>query len=192
MTLVEHSCWSDLLLRNKDIGPDLRDEQALAKDPGTARLDTVYGVAYHIPADHVEEVQAYLDIREINGYNIQHVPFYSLQHSAPESSESPSTSSVEKGSEPQQNPHLDKCMVYMGLPTNPQFVGPESIESTARVIARSEGPSGPNPEYLFKLEKGLQDLAGRDALALDGYIEALSNEVRKMMDAAQAGGELEG
>lgn len=51
MTLIERSFWETL------------------PDPHSA-ADKVWGVAYRIEAEHVEEVKEYLDIREINGYTI--------------------------------------------------------------------------------------------------------------------------
>ncbi|KAK7719704.1 hypothetical protein SLS64_001884 [Diaporthe eres] len=51
VTLIERSFWETL------------------PDPHSA-ADKVWGVAYRIEAEHVEEVKEYLDIREINGYTI--------------------------------------------------------------------------------------------------------------------------
>lgn len=51
MTLIERSFWETL------------------PDPHSS-ADKVWGVAYRIEAEHVEEVKEYLDIREINGYTI--------------------------------------------------------------------------------------------------------------------------
>lgn len=51
MTLIERSFWETL------------------PDPHSS-ADKVWGVAYRIEANHVEEVKEYLDIREINGYTI--------------------------------------------------------------------------------------------------------------------------
>lgn len=51
VTLIERSFWQTL--------PDTHSS-----------ADKVWGVAYRIEAEHVEEVKEYLDIREINGYTI--------------------------------------------------------------------------------------------------------------------------
>lgn len=51
MTLIERSFWETL------------------PDPHSS-AERVWGVAYRIEAEHVEEVKEYLDIREINGYTI--------------------------------------------------------------------------------------------------------------------------
>jgi glutathione-specific gamma-glutamylcyclotransferase len=52
-----------------------------------------------------------------------------------------------------------KCLVYIGLPENPQFLGPQDPDGLARHILKSRGPSGENKEYLFLLEKSLLELS---------------------------------
>jgi len=41
--------------------------------------------------------------------------------------------------------------VYVGNPSGPLFLGNADVSTIARQIVDSEGPSGPNDEYLFKL-----------------------------------------
>ncbi|KAK8203794.1 ChaC-like protein [Phyllosticta capitalensis] len=109
--------------------------------------ERVWGAAYHIPSSHAAEMREYLDIREINGYSIQYTPF----HPAP------------TASNPKPNPI--RCMVYIGLPENPQFTGPQDPQALAEHILRSKGPSGENKEYLYMLETallGLSDESGDD------------------------------
>ncbi|OAG08689.1 ChaC-domain-containing protein [Paraphaeosphaeria sporulosa] len=98
--------------------------------------ERVWGAAYHIPREKVAEVREYLDIREINGYSIQFTPF--IPSSAP--------------STPIQT------LVYIGLPSNPQFLGPQDPDELAAHILKSRGPSGENREYLFQLEEALRGL----------------------------------
>lgn len=98
--------------------------------------ERVWGAAYHIPAAKVPEVREYLDIREINGYSIQFTPFHPASASKP-----------------------IKCLVYIGLPENPQFLGPQDPDKLARHILKSRGPSGENREYLFNLEEALLGLS---------------------------------
>ena len=50
-------------------------------------------------------------------------------------------------------------MVYIGLPNNPQFLGPQDPQALAAHILRSKGPSGENREYLYMLEEALQALS---------------------------------
>ena len=66
-------------------------------------------------------------------------------------------------------------MVYIGLPSNPQFLGRESPEDVAAVIAASHGPSGTNAEYLFMLEESLGNLGGESG---DCHIKDLATRVR--------------
>jgi cation transport protein ChaC len=81
--------------------------------------EKVWGAAYHIIPEHVLEVKKYLDIREINGYSIQYTPFH--------------PSDGNRGS--------IQCMVYIGMPDNPQFCGAEDPHDVARKINESIGPS---------------------------------------------------
>lgn len=82
-------------------------------------------------------MRSYLDIREINGYSIQFTPFQPA-------------SAAEKPL---------KCLVYIGLPENPQFLGPQDPGELAQKILESRGPSGENREYLFNLETALLGLS---------------------------------
>ena len=116
------------------------------------------GVAYRIHAAHVEEVREYLDIREINGYSIEHAVFY------------PSTGEPPRGI-------IKNCVVYIGLPSNPQFLGVQTQEEVAGVIARSEGPSGRNDEYLFMLERALRELG-----EVDEHVGELARRVRVLLE----------
>lgn len=123
----------------------------------------MHGAAYRIPPEHVEEVSAYLDIREINGYSIQYTDFYPFASS---SHRSP----------------IRSCLVYIGLPTNPQFLGVQDPADVAEVISRNKGPSGKNDEYLFMLECALEGLG--EGIS-DEHIKDLATRVRK----SQAGSE---
>ncbi|KAF2281313.1 ChaC-domain-containing protein [Westerdykella ornata] len=123
--------------------------------------ERVWGAAYHIPTHHVAEVREYLDLREINGYSIQFTPFH------PASSvgdEKPATTPI-------------RCLVYIGLPSNPQFVGPQDPRELARHILQSRGPSGENREYLYMLEEGLKGLSGESG---DEHVADLVRECRRI------------
>lgn len=131
-------------------------------------------------------MKSYLDIREINGYSIQYTDF---KPSPTVNAEHPSP--------------IPKCMVYIGLPSNPQFLGHQSPEAVAEVIATSVGPSGANDEYLFMLEESLDGLSEDSG---DGYVKDLAVRVRALIamgkvkkksadagrDAAQRGKESSG
>lgn len=121
----------------------------------------VWGVAYHIPHAFIAPVVTYLDLREINGYTIDYIDFYP----SPPPSPSPfsSTSLI---------PH---ALLYIGLPSNPQYVGPETPDAVADVIRESVGPSGTNADYLFRLE---ESLVGLGPEAADKHVSGLVERVR--------------
>ncbi|TID16576.1 ChaC-like protein [Venturia nashicola] len=135
--------------------------------------ERVWGAAYHIPAEHDEEVRSYLDIREINGYSIQYTPFHPAH-----GSESMSAS---------KNKQLEpiNCLVYIGMPDNAQFLGPQDPQQLAAHILRSTGPSGPNREYLYMLDEALLSLSPESR---DGHISDLTWRAK----ALEAGGGWEG
>ncbi|OAA56577.1 ChaC-like protein [Niveomyces insectorum RCEF 264] len=141
VTLMERSFWENLA-----------DEHDFA-------ADKVWGVAYHIPAQHVEAVKKYLDIREINGYTIHYTQFEPADGAAPFST-----------------------MVYIGTPSNPQFVGPQDVQALAEHIFRSKGDSGTNKEYLWSLEKALNELSPDSR---DDHVTDLSNRVRVVAERWQ-------
>jgi cation transport protein ChaC len=133
--------------------------------------ERVWGCAYHIPAPKVAEVREYLDIREINGYSIQFTPFQPAANTASKSQSTASTDSALQKSAP------ICCLVYIGLPENPQFLGPQDPEALARKILESKGPSGENREYLFNLEEALLGLSEESG---DKHISDLVARCRKI------------
>lgn len=130
-------------------------------DSGQRNLPSlhVYGAAYRIPPQHVAEVSAYLEIREINGYSIQYTDFY------------PAVAS------PGSSSPIRNCLVYIGLPTNPQFLGVQDPRDIAEVIASNRGPSGENAEYLFMLEEALDSLGEESR---DEHVKDLADRVRSL------------
>ena len=67
--------------------------------------------------------------------------------------------------------------MYIGLPENPQFLGPQDPEALARKILESRGPSGENREYLFNLEKALLGLSDESS---DRHISDLVARCREI------------
>lgn len=103
----------------------------------------------------MKEVQEYLDIREINGYSIQYTTF-----------------------RPADSQRSDiKCLVYIGMPDNPQFLGALDPQEVALTINESKGPSGENREYLLNLEHALLELSPDSR---DDHITDLARRVRTM------------
>lgn len=119
--------------------------------------DKVWGTAYRIEAAKVAEVREYLDIREINGYTIHYTDFV-----------------------PADGSPTIKTLVYIGTPDNDQFMGPQDPEKLADHIYRSEGPSGPNKDYLLSLETALDSLSPESG---DGHVKDLANRLRKIAGA---------
>jgi glutathione-specific gamma-glutamylcyclotransferase len=115
----------------------------------------VWGAAYHIIPAKVKEVQEYLDIREINGYSIQYTPFHPADQSMDDI----------------------RCMVYIGIPDNPQFMGALKPADVAKKINESRGPSGDNREYLLQLEKALSTLSYDSG---DNHVTDLAMRLREM------------
>ncbi|EFW14084.1 hypothetical protein D8B26_008171 [Coccidioides posadasii str. Silveira] len=159
VTVIERSFWETLSDPHQDVQPNSNES-------------LVWGAAYHIPASHAEEVNAYLDHREINGYSVHYTPFHpytpSTQEGEPDAPD-PSNSSP---------PFL--CMVYIGLPTNSQFLrNPTDRDpsSVAGVIAKSRGQSGENKEYLYLLEKALEGIGLGYA---DAHVTDLVRRVRAL------------
>lgn len=134
-------------------------------------------MAYHIPPEHVKETKEYLDIREINGYTVDmaafHVPVHVRKVNATLGDSATSRSAN------QDAPAPISCLVYIGLPENPQFVGPQDPDALARHIVRSRGPSGENKEYVYMLEEALDGLR-RDSRIEDDVDEHVADLARRV------------
>ncbi|KAL4918762.1 ChaC-like protein-domain-containing protein [Aspergillus aurantiobrunneus] len=137
------------------------DDPLAHLDASTTR---VWGAAYHIPSSHAEEVHDYLDVREIDGYSVHYTPFHPVTAAS-----SPIT-----------------CMVYIGQPTNPQFLrdpARREPQDVAEVISRGHGQSGKNTEYLYLLEKALEGIGLGSA---DGHVTDLVRKVREIEGGGEA------
>ncbi|XP_031737316.1 gamma-glutamylcyclotransferase 2-3 isoform X2 [Cucumis sativus] len=76
-------------------------------------------------------------------------------------------------------PVVSGVMVYIASPDkklNKNYLGPASIEEIAKQVVHAEGPSGPNKDYIFQLEKALLQF-GWD----DKHVTDLANEVRSLL-----------
>ncbi|KAI5394398.1 Gamma-glutamylcyclotransferase 2-3, variant 2 [Lathyrus oleraceus] len=76
-------------------------------------------------------------------------------------------------------PAISGALVYIASPNknvNVNYLGPASVEEIARQIVQAEGPSGPNREYLFLLEKALLQIGSEDK-----HVTDLANEVRRII-----------
>ena len=79
---------------------------------------------------------------------------------------------------------IGNCLVYIGLPTNPQFLGVQEPEKIAEVISRNKGPSGENAEYLFMLQSALEGLGKESG---DEHIKDLADRVRNLQARSEQG-----
>lgn len=64
-------------------------------------------------------------------------------------------------------------LVYRATPDNPNYLGPAPLPDIAEQVVRSAGPSGPNPEYVLRLDDALVEMG-----AEDGHVSALAALVR--------------
>lgn len=92
------------------------------------------GMAYEVTPD----VFAHLDYREKNGYLRFETALY-----------------FDDGTE-------DKGLVYIATEENEAWLGPASERDIADHIAKSSGPSGPNDEYVLRLEQALRAIGEND------------------------------
>lgn len=128
--------------------------------------EKVWGLCYGVHKDDLENVLAYLDMREKGGYERTDVPVYT---------------DTAAGSEPTVH-----AMLYCATPNNEVYAGPAPLAVVAAQIARSAGPSGPNFEYLAALSLALETMEVRDP-----HVHALHDHAVKIMaeeKATQANG----
>ncbi|MEM6927637.1 MAG: gamma-glutamylcyclotransferase [Myxococcota bacterium] len=125
----------------------------LIESPGAS----VHGMAYRIADAERDAILSDLDYREKDGYQRALMPVH-LSHQTIE------------------------ALVYWADSTNPQYLGPASIDEMVAQILRSHGPSGPNTDYVLQLDSTLTSL-GVD----DPDLRALAQAVRKAADRARPG-----
>jgi hypothetical protein len=77
------------------------------------------------------------------------------------------------------------CLVYIGLPENPQFLGAQDPQELAAHILKSRGPSGENREYLFMLETALLELSPESG---DGHISDLVRRCKELEEGGEGKG----
>ncbi|WFD25811.1 hypothetical protein MNAN1_000777 [Malassezia nana] len=119
--------------------------------------DIVWGLSYTIDPAHAAEVRAYLDDREKNGYTAIWAPI--LGYYGP-------------SEEPQVL--VPEALVYVGLPDNEAFVGPQPLDELAERIHTCRGPSGPNDEYLLRLAEAVRILTPESK---DNHLFSLEEKV---------------
>ncbi|KAH3665729.1 hypothetical protein OGAPHI_003917 [Ogataea philodendri] len=112
----------------------------------------VWGCIYYIPPQYAAKAADYLDFREKDGYTIHKVHFKVTDTVGHEN--------LLKDLPKEDGLYTVESMVYIGTVDNESFIGPEDIEQTAQVIAKSAGESGPNDEYLLLLQQEVDKMGG--------------------------------
>ncbi|TGG93219.1 gamma-glutamylcyclotransferase [Natronospirillum operosum] len=111
--------------------------------------ETCVGVAYRVTPDVFE----HLDHREKNGYLRLTIDMTFIRP-------------------PHQGRHANG-LIYIAGPNNAAWLGPASEAAIARQIARSQGPSGRNDDYVLKLDAALQDMGAEDP-----HVAAIARHLR--------------
>ncbi|KAK7275665.1 hypothetical protein RIF29_16786 [Crotalaria pallida] len=123
-----------------------------------------WGAAYKISKKEDEEIAlTYLEVREKQYDKKEYVDLFTELTAT--------------------TPAISGVMVYIASPDkklNVNYLGPASVEDIARQIIQAEGPSGPNRDYLFQLEKALLQIGCKDQHVID-----LANEVRRILSEEQ-------
>ncbi len=111
-----------------------------------------WGTAYRIAAPDRDRILERLDHRESGGYERHVVTVRDLD-----------------------GPITDEALIYIGTAGNPNWGGPLPMDEIARVIARAEGPSGANIDYLMNLHASLTALDVQDE-----HVDELVELVRRL------------
>ncbi|KAJ0700012.1 putative glutathione-specific gamma-glutamylcyclotransferase, gamma-glutamyl cyclotransferase [Helianthus annuus] len=124
-----------------------------------------WGVAYKVSRKEDQEVAlTYLEVREKQYDKKEYVDFFTK----------------EKGG---SSAAVTGVMVYIASPdkANINYLGPASVEEIAKQIVHAEGPSGPNRDYLFNLEKTLLQMGCKDE-----HVMKIADEARKLIQGANS------
>ncbi|CAN6456883.1 unnamed protein product [Victoria cruziana] len=122
--------------------------------------EVCWGAAYKISGKENEEIaMSYLEVRE-KQYDLKaYVDLYTDMESS--------------------IPAVTGVLVYIGSSDkkiNENYLGPAPLEEMAVQIINAQGPSGPNRDYLFQLERSLLEFGCQD-----DHIKDLANAVRKLL-----------
>ena len=104
--------------------------------------DKVWGVAYKLPEDQIDEIKGRLDEREKRYQITLNVPFHAKQST--------------RETQVQVN-------FYVAPAFGPLFLGESDVVAMAEQIKSARGPSGDNLDYLAKLWEFMRDEVGSAA-----------------------------
>ena len=119
-----------------------------------------WGRAYLVAAETERAVFGLLDERERGGYARREIGL-SLREEVREGAEAVRFTSV-------------RGLVYIATAENPNYLGPDALDSIAAQVRSSRGPSGANLEYVLQLKEELLRMGAEDAhvFALAEILEA--------------------
>lgn len=124
--------------------------------PSSNKESGVWGVAYKIRDEQTEEIMNQLDYREKGGYKRLQTTFYPKEDLAP-----------------------FEITLYVGTTDNALYAGEADLDSIARQVVSSKGPSGSNSEYVCTLAKSMRTIAP------DIFDEHLFNLEAKVLELIQ-------
>lgn len=139
--------------------------------------DYMYAVVYYISPTHSQSTRHNLDVREKGGYDLLSLPCHITKETLTNINMDPLLfpDLIENSDSKSYTLHAN---VYVGGPECDEFIGPELITDTAKVISAAVGPSGTNYEYLYKLCKALEELGG-----CEKYLHDLLEHVETLMQS---------
>lgn len=154
--------------------------------------DEVWGIAYKISSENIENVVNHLDFREKGGYNKKTVLFYPCDFSKSGSNANISLNDLSRTSFSTDSllTASDEApfylTIYIGEEDNPNFAGMENIDIIARHILVSRGISGSNAEYLYKLASAMRTIApgvqDEHLFALERIVKELQREKEESLE----------
>lgn len=107
------------------------------------KKDKVWGVAYELPEERVDEIKKRLDEREKRYQTALDIPFHPKRQSNNGSNES-----------------MVLVTCYVAPLFGPLFLGEAEYAAMAEQIKSARGPSGDNLDYLVKLGEFMRDEVG--------------------------------
>lgn len=117
--------------------------------------DQVWGIAYGIADEKLEEVMSHLDYRERGGYKRKIALFHPKDDSTP-----------------------FEVSFYCATEQNRQYAGESNIEDIARQVVDAVGPSGTNIDYVLHLGTAMRKIApGVD----DPHLFAVERAVKQLI-----------
>ncbi|CAH2239457.1 jg21466 [Pararge aegeria aegeria] len=117
--------------------------------------DSVWGVAYKIRQEDIDQVTSHLDYREKNGYSKKTVTFHPIDTS--------------------WQPFA--ITLYVAMKDNESYAGPAPIEDLAKQVISCQGPSGTNKEYVYNLAEAMRQMVPD---VIDDHLFCLEAAVRKL------------